>query len=347
MPRRRQSRSIAVTGTFVTSDSRNAASAIPLTVIGGFLGAGKTTLVNSILAQSEARHLAVLVNDFGALSIDAALISARGARTISLTNGCVCCTLVGGLTQALMDVLELDPSPDHVLVEASGVGDPQRIAQVARADRSFAEDATVVVVAADQVETLASDRYVGDTVLRQLEGADLIILNKRDLVSEARAQETLRWLRAISPGAQIIEAVNASLPRDIVLGPATRNLVASDRIAGSVNERIFARQHGAHSQEFTARTFCCSEPIAEGALRRALDVLPDAVLRAKGLVRFESAPHIQQLVQAVGRHWAISIAPKGVAAAESLLVIIAATDALATADLSDLEDAFSRTAASR
>jgi G3E family GTPase len=336
-----------MTDGLVAPASRAAATAIPLTVIGGFLGAGKTTLVNSILAQSEARSLAVLVNDFGDLSIDGALISSRGARTISLTNGCVCCTLVGGLAQALIDVLELDPPPDHVLVEASGVSDPRRIAQIARADRRFAEDATVVVAAADQIQMLAGDRYVGDTVRRQLEQASLIVFNKRDLVGEAQAQGTLRWLRTISPGVQIIEAVNAGLPCDVVLGPATRNLVTSDRISGGVFERTFAREHGGHGQAFTARTFRSSEPLAEGELRRALDVLPDAVLRAKGLVRFDTAPEIQQLVQAVGRRWAISIAPAGAAAARSLLVIIAATDALGTADLSELEDVFSRTADSR
>jgi len=346
MLRRQQSGSVAVTGVFVTP-SRAAATAIPLTVIGGFLGAGKTTLVNSILAQSEARHLAVLVNDFGDLSIDGALISARGARTISLTNGCVCCTLVSGLAQALIDVLELDPPPDHVLIEASGVSDPQRITQIARADRGFAEDATVVVVAADQIEELAADRYVGDTVLRQLERANLMVFNKRDLVDQARAQRTLGWLRAISSRARIVEAVNAGLPCDVVLGTATRDLVAGDRIAGGIVERIFAPQHGGHGRAFTARTFRCSEPIAEGSLRRALDALPEAVLRAKGLVRFDTAPRIQQLVQAVGRRWVISDAPAGVSAAGSLLVIIAATDALATADLSELEDVFSRNIDSR
>ncbi len=330
----------------VTPASRAAATPIPVTVVGGFLGAGKTTLVNSILAQPEARFLAVLVNDFGALSIDGALIAARGARTISLTNGCVCCTLVGGLTQALIDVLDLDPSPDHVLVEASGVSDPRRIAQIARATRRFAEDATIVVAAADQIEMLARDRYVGDTVVRQLEQANLIVLNKCDLVDEARAQSASRWLRTISPESQIIEAVNAKLPCDVVLGPATRDLVAIGRIAGGVVERAFSRQNSGHGGVFTARTFRCSEPIAEGALRRALDVLPDAVLRAKGLVRFDTAPHIQLLVQAVGRRWAISAAPAGATAAESLLVIIAATDAVASTDLSELEDVFLRTAGS-
>ena len=85
-----------------------------------------------------------------------------------------------------------------------------------------------MVAAADQSRCSPRDRYVGDTVQRQLDGADLIVLNKRDLVSEAQAQGTLRWLRSLSPGVQIIEAVNASLPCDVILGPATRNLVASD-----------------------------------------------------------------------------------------------------------------------
>ena len=141
--------------------------------------------------------------------------------------------------------------------------------------------------------------------------------------------------------------MNASIPCDVVLGTATRNLAAGDRISGGAAERIFARQHGGHGQAFMARTFRCSEPIAESALRRALDALPDAVLRAKGLVRLDTAPEIQQLVQAVGRRWGISIAPAGVSAAESLLVIIAATEAIATADLTELEDVFSPSADSR
>src|SRR4029079_62903 len=114
----------------MTTGHPSSSSSIPLTVVGGFLGAGKTSLLNGILERTEDFRIAVLVNDFGTLCVDASLISARSARTISLANGCICCTLVDGLTQALLDVLQFDPAPDHVLVEASGVSDPRRIAQI-------------------------------------------------------------------------------------------------------------------------------------------------------------------------------------------------------------------------
>lgn len=324
----------------VKLDLPGRSGAIPLTVIGGFLGAGKTSLINSVLAQSQGRRLAVVVNDFGTLSIDGALISARGARTISLANGCVCCTLVGGLAQALIDILRLDPIPEHVLVEASGVSDPRRIAQIARAERSFAEDASVVLAAADQIQALAGDRYVADTVLRQLASADLIVLNKRDLVREGEARETLCWLRNVSPGARIVEAVNAELPCDVVLGPAARTFATRERSSEGVKEGTPARQHASHGDVFLAHTLRCLVPLAEPALRHALDGLPEAVLRAKGFVRFDSAPQNPQLVQAVGRRWTISPAPEGALPAESVLVIVGATAALATADLGALEDAF-------
>ena len=328
----------------ISPSSLAPASAIPLTVIGGFLGAGKTTLVNSVLAQRDERRLAVLVNDFGALSIDAALVSARNARTISLANGCVCCTLVSGLAQALIDVLRLDPPPDHVLVEASGVSDPRRIAQVARAERSFTEDATVVLAAADQIEALAGDRYVGDTVLRQLASADLIVLSKRDLVSEDQARRALGWLRAAAPGCRIVEAVNGEIPCGLLLGPATHAVVHRANLEGSA-DRVLCGEDD-HDRRFAAHTLRSQEPVSERALRRALDALPDAVLRAKGLVRFDTAPESLQLVQAVGRRWSVSPALADSARAESVLVIVGATSALPTADLSALIDAFSQAGSS-
>jgi G3E family GTPase len=305
---------------------------IPLTVIGGFLGAGKTTLVNAMLAQARGRRLAIQDNDSGALSIDAALISGRDARTISLANGCVCCTLVNGLVQALLDVLAMDPPPDHVVVEASGVGDPRRIAHVARADRAFAQDLTLVVVAADQVEALARDRYVGDTVLRQIAGADLIVLNRIDLVGGAQAAATSAWLATVAPHAHVVRAVNAELPADLVLGPLP---VQSRR-----DEPSYMHRSAEHGDTFASRTLRCANAVSESAMRQALAALPDAVLRAKGFVRFDTAADTVQLVQVVGRRCSIAPAPPGVSTDGSVLVLVGAAEAMNRADLRDLERVF-------
>ena len=295
---------------------------VPLTVIGGFLGAGKTSLLNGILEQTEGRRIAVLVNDFGTLCVDASLVSARSARTISLANGCVCCTLVDGLARALLDVLELDPPPDHVLVEASGVGDPRRIAQIARADPALGDGGTLVVAAADQVRTLARDRYVGDTVLRQLAAADLMLLNKVDRVTEAEARVVAAWLHQQAPHARIIRTVNARLPCDIVLGPTA---LADDR--HRYRRRALGAGDDAHAT-FSTGTLCCSRALSERRLREALDALPDTVLRAKGYVRLDTAPGDWQVVQAVGSRWTLGPAPPTVPGGESVLVLIGAAGAM-------------------
>src|SRR5689334_9991881 len=100
--------------------------AIPLTVIGGFLGAGKTTLVNHLLRGGHGRRIAVMVNDFGAINIDAELVADRAADTISLANGCICCSIGDSLMLALIELLHRPDPPEHLVIEASGVADPAR-----------------------------------------------------------------------------------------------------------------------------------------------------------------------------------------------------------------------------
>ena len=94
---------------------------MPFVVIGGYLGAGKTTLLNRVLANTEGLRAVVMVNDFGSVNIDADLIASRDAETISLANGCICCTLASGFLEAIKKIQEMDPAPDAVIVEASGV----------------------------------------------------------------------------------------------------------------------------------------------------------------------------------------------------------------------------------
>ena len=154
---------------------------LPFTVIGGFLGAGKTTLLNHWLRHADGQRLAVLVNDFGALNIDAGLIKAHSGDTIALTNGCVCCQIGDDLSMALIGVLQQRERFDAVVVEASGVSDPWRIAQLGLADPALALDGVIVVVDAAALPGQAADPLLADTLQRQVARADLVIVNKTDL----------------------------------------------------------------------------------------------------------------------------------------------------------------------
>src|SRR5665213_3036640 len=109
----------------VPSVQRAAPGSLPLTVIGGFLGAGKTTLLTHLLRGDHGRRIAVLVNDFGAINIDAELVRSRTADTISLANGCACCSVAGDLTRALVALAQREDPPDAIVLEASGLADPR------------------------------------------------------------------------------------------------------------------------------------------------------------------------------------------------------------------------------
>lgn len=154
---------------------------MPLTVIGGFLGAGKTTLLNQLLSQSNGQRLAVLVNDFGELNIDAELIASSAGDIVALTNGCVCCSIGDDLSTALIRVLDAEPPYEGIVIEASGVSDPWRIAQIGLAAPELFLEGVIVLIDASVVLLQARDLLLADVLLRQVQAADLVVLNKSDL----------------------------------------------------------------------------------------------------------------------------------------------------------------------
>lgn len=193
---------------------------LPLTVIGGFLGAGKTTLLERMLRQSQGRRLAVLVNDFGALNIDAELIAANDGHAIALTNGCACCSIGDDLTDALIRVLSAPVPFDAIVIEASGVSDPWRIAQVGLADPGLMLDGVIVLVDAAAVLEQAADPLLADSLRRQLKAADLVVVNKVDLVDAARLGQVRNWVATVAPDTPTFEATQAEVPLALLTSAA-------------------------------------------------------------------------------------------------------------------------------
>lgn len=153
---------------------------LPLTVISGYLGAGKTTLINRLLAEDHGLKLMVMVNDFGAINIDEALIESQGDDTIALTNGCVCCTMGADLFMALGDVLDRPDRPDHLIIEASGIADPAAIANAAIAEPELSYGGIITLIDALNISDLLNDDLIAPQVIQQIKVADLSLLTKTD-----------------------------------------------------------------------------------------------------------------------------------------------------------------------
>lgn len=157
---------------------------LPVTIISGFLGAGKTTLINRLLAEDHGLRLMVLVNDFGAINIDADLIMAADEDVIALTNGCVCCDIDNDLFAALGRALDKDPRPDHLLIEASGIADPAAIANTVLSERALSYGGIITVVDAPNLQSQLADSEIASQVTQQIAAADLVLLNKSEDASQ-------------------------------------------------------------------------------------------------------------------------------------------------------------------
>lgn len=296
---------------------------IPFTVIGGYLGAGKTTLLNHIVRHSDGRRLALLVNDFGSINIDAELINNQNGDTINLANGCVCCSMAGGFVSAIFSLLERDPRPHHIIVEASGVAEPQKIAQYGNLPQ-LNLDGVIVMADAEMIREKAVDRYVGRTVIQQLQSADVLILNKIDLVDEANRSAVRHWLAQQIPNTRIIEAQNADVPVSVLLGTGQRaNHEAKDAL---VEE--------SHDSQYETWDYSLDAPLNRGQFQAFVTHLPDRVLRAKGILCLADSMDQRTIYQQVGKRWSLSKGGdwKGMTP-QSQIVVIGLKGAIQASDL--------------
>ena len=266
---------------------------LPVTVIGGYLGAGKTTLVNHLLRNHGGRRIAVAVNEFGALPIDTDLIQGADGNVLTLAGGCICCSFGNDLIAGLVDLARRRDTLDHIVIEASGVALPGGVAQSVGLVMGLELDGIVVVVDAETVRARAADRYMGDTIERQLADADMVLINKSDLVTEATRQEVAHWLSGLLPQARQIFATQAAVAPELILGSST---------ATGFEPSAPRATHA--SDEFQSIVVTFSQPVDVNALASALAVSELGLVRAKGFVRDHDGGW--RTLQVVGRRAQVS-----------------------------------------
>jgi G3E family GTPase len=204
------------------------AEKIPVTVLTGYLGAGKTTLLNRILTEPHGQKFAVIVNEFGEIGIDNELIVGADEEVFEMNNGCICCTVRGDLIRIIENLMKRRDKFDAIIVETTGLADPAPVAQTFFMDQDVQAAARL-----DAVVTVADAMWLKDRLKdapeakNQIAFADVILLNKIDLVSPEQLREVEARIRAINPYAKLHKTVKASIPINEVLG---RNAFDLDRI---------------------------------------------------------------------------------------------------------------------
>ncbi|MEM9578587.1 MAG: CobW family GTP-binding protein [Pseudomonadota bacterium] len=265
-------------------------SALPVTIIGGFLGAGKTTLINAMLRHADGTRIAVLVNEFGELAIDEDLIEARDDNLISIAGGCICCSFGNDLIGALDALADVDPKPDHIVIETSGVAIPSSVASTIGILPGFDLNGVIVLADAETVKTQAQDKYMGDTILRQLRDADLTVVTKCDLVTGAEVDAVKAWLGDLACDPVIIDASQGAVPNSVLLGAVPRTGTLPD--------------DPAEKTCFKSGVLSVPEPVDATALAAQLATSGFGVVRAKGIVEDFSGQRM--VIHVVGARYQVT-----------------------------------------
>ncbi|VVD87705.1 cobalamin biosynthesis protein CobW [Pandoraea fibrosis] len=292
---------------------------IPMIVLGGYLGAGKTTLVNALLRNADGLRVTVLVNDFGSINVDASLIRERGDDVIGLENGCVCCTIGGRLVETLIALGERAERPDLLVIEASGVSDPMRIAQVGMLDRAFRLHGIVVAVDVETIDAVLDDRYVGDIVQRQIAAASTLVLTKTDLVDEAMVATVRHRLASLGATQIVVTATHGVVPPEILFPDVVDEAGEPVAVPGLLSPHSMRPASHALPRGLRSFTVEACGVIDRARLKAALAMFPEKLLRAKGFVSLR-AGQISEL-HVVGRRSMFTRRPDMPASSSTIVLI--------------------------
>ena len=268
------------------------ASKIPVTVLTGYLGAGKTTLLNRILTENHGRRYAVIVNEFGEIGIDNDLVVGADEEVFEMNNGCVCCTVRGDLIRIMDGLVKRRGKFDAIIVETTGLADPAPVAQTFFVDQDVGDAARL-----DAVVTVADAKWLSERLKdapeakNQIAFADVILLNKADLVSEADLSRVEGEIRGLNPYAQLHRTERCAVPLEAVLG---RDAFDLGRILDLEPAFLEEGHHHHHDSEIQSVSAKIDGPVDPEKFMPWISNLtqeqgPD-ILRAKGIVAFPGEP---------------------------------------------------------
>src|SRR5436190_21834338 len=254
----------------------------PITLITGPLGSGKTTLLRHILATHPAK-IAIVMNEFGEIAIDAKVIEGKNVRIAELGGGCVCCSLLGEFEAAVNEIIE-KIAPERIVVETTGLAEPEGLVfNIQEALPQCRLDGVVSIIDADMLIRFPE---IGHTTRLQIEGADILLLNKTDLVEAAHIEPLETKLREMNPTATIIRAERCQVDPQILFG------VGHDKKVVGPDQR--------HHPEFESFSFTSDKMFSLSCVAVFANRLPVSVVRAKGFIRFA---HGSQLFNFVAGRW--------------------------------------------